>query len=298
MRHSAQKLAFPLVAVIFLASVAFAQSPQQSSNPPAQQPTNQPAPIDGPMPASPQAPKPTVPSVIRASSDLVRIDVEVTDKSGKPIKGLRADQFTVTDDGKREEISSFSYSDIEGIESAAAAEDKPIVVPVDNEGPNAPSADAISDQLRDRRLLVLFFDLTSMQSDDLTRAHDAAAKFVKEQMTKADIVAVVAFSSKLIVLANFTNDHATLDKAIPQLTSTSISDLSNPLYAAAENGEYDVQEYTGAAYTPDETEFNVFNTDPKLAAVEGLADVLGGIPGRKAMVEFTGGITQTGGEDP
>ena len=58
-----------------------------------------------------------------------------------------------------------------------------------------------------------------------------------------------------------------------------------------------MQEYTGAAYTPDETEFNVFNTDQKLAAVEGLANVLGGIPGRKAVVEFTGGITQTGEEN-
>ncbi len=297
MRHCTQKIASPLIVAIFLAAIGLAQSQQQSSNPPAPPSTNQSAPIAVPMPASPQVPKPTVPSVIRASSDLVRIDVEVTDKSGKPIKGLRADQFTVTDDGKRQEISSFSYSDIEGIESAAAAEDKPIIVPVDNQGPNAPSADAISDQLRDRRLIVLFFDLTSMQSDDLIRAHDAAAKFVKEQMTKADVVAVVAFSSKLIVLANFTNDHVTLDKAIGQLTATSISDLSNPLYAAAENGEYDVQEYTGAAYTPDETEFNVFNTDQKLAAVEGMANVLSAFPGRKALVEFTGGITQTGEEN-
>src|SRR3984885_9623421 len=297
MRHFAQKIASPLVAAILLAGIVLAQSQQQSSNSPSQPPTNQSAPIAVPMPASPQAPKPSVPSVIRASSDLVRIDVEVTDKSGKPIKGLREDQFIVTDDGKRQEISTFSYADIEGIESAATEDAKPIVVPVDNEGQNAPSADAISDQLRDRRLIVLFFDLTSMQSDDLIRAHNAAAKFVKEQMTKADVVAIVVFSSKLIVLANFTNDHTTLDKAIAQLTATSISDLSNPLYAAAENGEYDVQEYTGAAYTPDETEFNVFNTDQKLAAVEGLADVLGGIPGRKAMVEFTGGITQTGEEN-
>jgi VWFA-related protein len=297
MRDFTCKIACLLIVAILLAGIVLAQSQQQSSSPPAQPATNPSAPVAVPMPASPQAPKPTLPSVIRASSDLVRIDVEVTDKSGKPIKGLRVDQFTVTDDGKRQDISSFSYSDIEGIESAAAAEDKPIVVPVDNEGPNAPSADAISDQLRDRRLIVLFFDLTSMQSDDLIRAHDAAAKFVKDQMTKADVVAVVAFSSKLIVLANFTNDHATLDKAIAQLTSTSISDLSNPLYAAAENGEYDVQEYTGAAYTPDETEFNVFNTDQKLAAVEGMANVLGAFPGRKALVEFTGGITQTGEEN-
>jgi VWFA-related protein len=99
------------------------------------------------------------------------------------------------------------------------------------------------------------------------------------------------------VLANFTNDHAVLEKAISRLTETSSSDLSNPLYAAAANGEYDVQEYIGATFTPDETEFNVFNTDQKLAAVEGLANVLSGIPGRKALVEFTGGITQTGEEN-
>src|SRR5271155_2653106 len=236
-------------------------------------------------------------SVLRSSSDLVRIDVEVTDKSGNPIKNLTANQFTVSDEGKTQAITSFSYADIEAIETATADDAKPIVVAVDNEGPNSPSAGAISDALRDRRLIVLFFDLTSMQTDDLIRAHDAADKFVKQQMSKADVVAVIVFSTRLMVLANFTNDRNVLNKAIAQLTPDNSANLASPLYAAAANGEYDVQEYTGAAYTPDETEFNVFNTDQKLAAVEGLADVLGGIPGRKAMVEFTGGITQTGEEN-
>src|SRR3984957_3729262 len=236
-------------------------------------------------------------AVLRSSSDLVRIDVEVTDKSGKPIKGLTANQFTITDEGKPQAITSFSFADIEAIETATADESKPIVVAVDNDGPNSPSADAISDALRDRRLIVLFFDLTSMQTDDLIRAHDAADKFVKHQMTKADVVAVVVFSTRINVLANFTNDRTVLNKAIAQLTPDNSANLASPLYAAAANGEYDVQEDTGAAYTPDETEFNVFNTDQKLAAVEGLADVLGGIPGRKAMLEFTGGITQTGEEN-
>jgi VWFA-related protein len=287
--------------ILFAGSAPGQSQRQQSGNPPVQAPANSPAPIAVPMPAStpatPQSSKPAQAPPLRSSSDLVRIDVEVTDKSGKPIKGLRADQFTVTDDGKPQAISSFSYADIENIETAGADESKPIVVPVDNEGPNTPAAAEANDQLRDRRLIVLFFDLTSMQPDDLIRAHDAAKKFIKVQMTKADVVAVVAFSTKLTVLANFTNDRAMLDKAITQLTENSSSDLSNPLYAAAANGEYDVQEYTGAAFTPDETEFNVFNTDQKLAAVEGLANVLSGIPGRKAVVEFTGGITQTGEEN-
>src|ERR1700677_261939 len=301
MRKFARTIAPPLVVAFLVAGLALAQSPQQSANPSAQPSTNQSAPVAVPMPASvpgsPQSSKQSPVSVLRTSSDLVRIDVEVTDKSGKPIKGLRADQFVVTDNGKRQDISSFSYADIESIEAAGAEDAKPIVVPVDNDGPNAPSAEASSDQLRDRRLIVLFFDITSMQTDDLIRAHDAAQKFVKQQMTKADVVSVVAFSTRITVLANFTNDRATINKAIAQLTANSSSDLASPLYAAAENGEYDVQEYTGAAFTPDETEFNVFNTDQKLAAVEGLANVLGGIPGRKALVEFTGGITQTGEEN-
>lgn len=235
-------------------------------------------------------------AAIRTSSDVVRIDVEVTDKTGKAIKGLNAKQFTITDDGKGQKISTFSFSDIEKMETAGEIDAKPIVIPVD-----APVAsgvpDVVNEQTRDRRMMVLFFDLTSMQTDDMLRAHDAADKFVKQQISPADLVAVVTFSVRLSVLVNFTNDRAALEKAIAKLVPGAASSLGKPLSAAAQNGEYDVQEYNGAAYTADETEFNVFNTDQKLAAVEGLANVLAAIPGRKALIEFTGGITQTGEEN-
>src|ERR1700733_1202722 len=63
-----------------------------------------------PPPAPAQQPPQANPTfVLRAQSNVVRIDVAVTDGSGKPIKGLRADQFVVTDDGKQQKISSFSY---------------------------------------------------------------------------------------------------------------------------------------------------------------------------------------------
>jgi VWFA-related protein len=234
---------------------------------------------------------------IRAASDVVRIDVEVTDKSGKPVKGLTANQFTITDDGKPQKISTFAYSDIEKIEMAEPGDVKPVVVPVDAPTTSAGTADGLSEQTQDRRLMVLFFDLTSMQTDDIQRAHDAALKFVKQQMKPADLVAMVTFSVRLSVLVNFTNDRPALEKAIARLVPGALSTLGDPLAAAAQNGEADVQDYTGAAFTADETEFNVFNTDQKLAAVEGLANVLGAIPGRKAVIEFTGGITQTGEEN-
>jgi len=243
-------------------------------------------------------PPPNPVSRLRAQSNVVRIDVEVTDSSGKPIKGLGADQFEITDNGKVQKISTFTYSDIERLDTAGPDGAATLmVIPVDSSTSTANTSDAAMERVRDRRLIALFFDMTSMETDDIIRAHDAAEKFLKRQMSPADLVAVVTFSTRLAVLANFTNDRPTLEKAIAQLMPGAASQLASPLYAAAQNGEYDVQQDTGDAYTPDQTEFNVFNTDQKLEAVEGLVDVLAAIPGRKALVEFTGGITQTGEEN-
>jgi VWFA-related protein len=266
----------------------------QPSDPSPNQASQTPAAAHAPPPAT-QILQPGETSVIRTSSDLVRIDVEVTDGSGKPVRGLRADQFSITDDGQPQKVSIFSYEDIEAVETAGEENTAPIVVPVDSPTPAA--AQAAGDQVRDRRMLVLLFDMTSMATADLTRAHDAADQFVKQQMSKADLVAVVTFGSNLKVLANFTNDRPTLERAIARLIPGVSSQIAGPFYASAQSGESDVQQDTGAAYTPDETEFNVFNTDQKLEAIEGLANVLGAIPGRKAIIEFTGGITQTGEEN-
>jgi VWFA-related protein len=273
------------------------QARQQAAGPPsANQPSaNQPASSQPAAQSNSTQVPPSAQPVLRSSSDLVRIDVEVTDRSGKPVKGLKSDQFTITDDGQGQRISIFSYEDIEAVETASDIDTKPIVIAVDS--PSDAAAESAGEQARDRRMLVLFFDLTSLGPDDLIRAHDAAAKFVKQQMTKADLVSVVVFSSNLRVLSDFTNDHDKLNKAIAQLLPGVSSQLANPLYAAAQNGEYDVQQDNGAAFTADETEFNVFNTDQKLEAVESLANVLGVIPGRKSVIEFTGGITQTGEEN-
>jgi len=291
MNNAAHKSSIALLAAVLCLGAAGGQAQEQAKTPPAS--------ISSKPPQENQAgqgSKGAPSGPIHTSTDIVRIDVEVMDKSGKAIKGLRADQFTVMDDGKPQKISTFFYSDIEKVETAGKVDTKPIVIPVDAP-PTTTVPEGAADPTRDRRMMVMFFDLTSMQTDDILRAHDAAEKFVKQQISPADLVAVITFSVRLNVVVNFTNDRAALEKAIATLIPGVSSSLGEPLYAAAENGEYDVQEYTGAAYTPDETEFNVFNTDQKLAAVEGLANVLAGIPGRKALIEFTGGITQTGEEN-
>ena len=161
---------------------------------------------------------PTSASILQSTSEVVRIDIQVTDKSGKTIKGLKPAQFTITDDGKAQKISTFSYEDIEAIQTAANSEDsQPVVVAVDT--PRGTNPDTVSTATRDRRMLVLYFDLSSMQPDDLLRAHDAAVKFINTQMQKADLVSVVAYSTQLSTWSDFTNNHATLLKAISRLTA-------------------------------------------------------------------------------
>ncbi len=310
MNRTLQNLLVSLAIAAFAIAPAFAQSQpaprqlQTQSAPPAASqsstaaaPQNSPAYVPAPA-AKRQSQVPQRPArVLKSESNLVRIDVEVTDRSGKPIQGLKPDQFVVTDDGKPQKLSFFTYEDIQKIDQAGpqTANSKPIVVPVDS--PTPISAEEITNQTRDRRMLVLFFDMSSMSNEDLRRARISAEKFVADQMSPADLVAVVTYGNDLSVWCDFTNDKAKIQQALERLKPGASADLSQNAYAPAQEGEYDVSGYTGAAYTPDETEFNVFNTDQKLAALEGLSNVLADIPGRKNIIEFTSGITQTGEEN-
>jgi VWFA-related protein len=245
------------------------------------------------QPAAPSAP-PQVSAnqkgAIRASVNLVEVDVAVTDRDGKPLKGLRQDQFSIAEDGKDQKISAFDYYDVEKIEKAGAAESAPITIPIGS----VAAAEEVRQQVRDRRMIVLFFDLTSLQPNDLARSTLAAKQFLSKQMTAADLVGVVAFGNQLRVIADFTNDRDLLDRAVDALLPGKEAQLAALAAAASTGIDSAVTEETNAAFTADDTEFNAFNTDRKLAALESLAGLLRDIPGKKSVLQFTSGITQTG----
>jgi len=274
MRHG---LAFLLAALLATGS-ALAQQDLPAPNVPLPPP-----PVQAPVPAPPGA-------VIRATTTLILIDAEVTDKSGKPVRDLTQSDFTLYEDGKEQKIAHFDYQDIEKMETAGPEELKPVVVSL----AGAAAPETVQDRIRDRRLIVLFFDLTSLQPPDLLRSRQAALDFVHKQMTPADLVGVVAFGNQIKPLANFTNDKAALESAIAQLAPGMEGSLADMAPAPASDGSFDSSEDTSAAFTADDTEFNIFNTDRKLAAMQGLANVLRGVPGKKVVLQFTSGITQTG----
>ncbi len=59
---------------------------------------------------------PTFRSVI----DLVKVDVSVLDKDGRPLHGLSARDFTILEDGKPQQIQAFSGVDLAGPDGKAA----------------------------------------------------------------------------------------------------------------------------------------------------------------------------------
>jgi len=268
----------------------------QNAQPPAPRQQATPVPVNPRRgPAAPPAAVPRGKATIRSTVSLVEIDVQVIGRDGKPIKGLKQEQFSVTENGKPQKVSTFEFNDIEKIETAGKGKDvAPITIPLGS----VTSPEEIRTAAHDHRMIVLFFDMTSLEQEDLLRSTRAAEKYIREQMTPADLVGVVAFGNTLQVIANFTNDRDLLKQAVEALVPGHEAALAQMADAAtAADGEDAVTEDTGSAFTADDTEFNVFNTDRKLAAVEAICDVLGSIPGEKSLIQFTSGVTQTGEEN-
>ena len=248
--------------------------------------------------AAQQAPPPAASKgtvKFEASSQLVVLNVAARDKSGNSIEGLKAGDFTVTEDGKAQQIKVFEFQRLEG-ETLAAPELKARPAEAYGAAPsakpavNTPIAPAKAGEVKykDRRLLVLFFDQAGMPVADQLRAQQAALKFLNTQMTASDVVAVMSYTTDLNVLQDFTADRDQLVDVIRKKISIGENGMANG--STGDDSEGD----TGAAYTQDDTEFNIFNTDRKLAALETAVKMLASLPEKKALVYFASGMTKTG----
>jgi VWFA-related protein len=251
--------------------------------------------------------RPLIPSTggvkFGTSVQLVVVDVTAKDKSGKPIEDLTAKDFTITEDGKAQEIKFFKFQRLEEeILAEPSIAPKPAVPAEPAEKPAAPPVKSITAnqiapskpgevKYQDRRLMVLFFDMTSMPIQDQVRAQAAADKFLKTQITKSDLVAIMSFTNELKLLSDFTDDRDALQKTLKGLIVGEGSDLAVGVTDA------DDAEDNGDAFTADDNEFNIFNTDRKLGALESAAKMLGALSEKKALVYFASGVDRVGSDN-
>ena len=141
---------------------------------------------------------------------------------------------------------------------------------------------------KDRRLIAMYFDLTAMPPGDKVRALEAAQKFIRTQMTSVDLVSLMRYGgSSVDVLQDFTDDH---NKLLSILETLIVGENQQPDDTTNDSASGD----TGAAFGQDNGEFNLFNTDRQLSALQTAAKMLGRLSEKKVLVYFASGLTLHG----
>jgi VWFA-related protein len=230
---------------------------------------------------------------VRVESELMLVNITVKDKSGNILNNLKPENFTVLEDNKAQKVISFDIENIDAVANQDVAQSHPLTNP---QPPTQPGAAATSsnatDQFKDRRLIVLFFDLSAMQPDEIDRAVTSAEHYVDTQMAPADLVSIVSLGSSLLVNQDFTSDHELLKKQL-QAFSTG----SGQGFEEGTTGTTEGTPDTGQPFTADDTEYNIFNTDRRLEALRSVAEKLSHLQQKKSLIYFSSGMDRTGIEN-
>lgn len=151
-------------------------------------------PFAGPAPLLAQeTPGPQTPS-FRAGIDVVSLNVTVTDGTQRYVIDLTADDFSVYEDGIKQDITLFSRT-------------------------NLPTA------------LALLLDTSASMETKLPVAQEAASGFAR-RLRPQDLAEIISFDSRVVVRQAFTNSAAELEQAIRQTSAGGSTSLHNAIYIA------------------------------------------------------------------
>jgi VWFA-related protein len=230
--------------------------------------------------------------VLHVESELVLVNVTVRDKNGNFVQGLKPENFTILEDNKPQKIVSFDVENVDAIAASDVAQVRPLPGATSPPVPENKAPRPAASQYKDRRLIVLFFDLSAMEPDEIDHAVTSAEHYVDTQMAPADLVSIVSLGSSLLVNQDFTTDHALLKKQLQAFSSGSGQGFEEGTTGTTE-GTPD----TGQPFTADDTEYNIFNTDRRLEALRSVAEKLAYVQQKKSLIYFSSGMDRTGIEN-
>ena len=242
-------------------------------------------------------------AVFRSATSIVSVDVVVRDDSGAIVRGLTADDFTILEDGRPQKIQTFSFQEIV---------DRPVAAlragqragrgrgAAPRRGPARRRRAAAGSRLqrgrrigvRGRRLLVLLFDVSSMQPEDVQRAVESATTYAQRADDRR---------------RPRRRRHGRLDARRPDRfhgrtrrdpDGAAGAGLHRRHRGPARDGA-DRRHRGGGrrgrtTATADETGFETFNNDVRLRALKTLADTLAPIEQKKAILYFSAGMGRSG----
>ncbi len=252
--------------------------------------------------AEPQTKNQEADDVIKINSNLVSFDVTVKDKKGKPITNLKADDFTVTENGVPQKIEFFD-STLANSESHKESATTPTTVqpePV---------------RRVPRNVISLVMDAQTTEGAKLKYVRDGVTKYINERIQDSDSVALFAITGGLQLLQPFTQNKQKLVAAaersfgVSGVSKTaerrdleeSIATTRDQLAGAAAEDINTAAGGPAAAqvlmtrrileqYVQLRSALSVQQTRPILAGLAAICEGLRPIPGKKTLVMFSEGF--------
>jgi len=213
------------------------------------------------------------------------------------VKGLKPSDFTVLEDNKAQKIVSFDVESVDAVPTQSVAQAHAFGNALPQSGTAASQAVPVAnpnagDQFKDRRLIILFFDLSAMEPEEIERAVTSGENYIDKQMAPADLIAIVSLGSSLVVNQDFTSDHELLKKELQAFSAG-----SGQGFEEGTSGTTEGTQDTGQSFTVDDTEYNIFNTDRRLEALRSVAEKLAHVQQKKSLIYFSSGMDRTGIEN-
>lgn len=253
----------------------FAQSYASNTSPAPAQATTQNPELNGPS------------TVLKVKTRLVVVDVVAQNGKGQPVTDLKAEDFTLTEDDKPQQIRSFSFQQPGAQGSGERPRVQALAANIVTNLPQYQSSGPWN---------VLLVDALNTNLPNQAYMREEMVKFL-EKLPSGQQIAIYMLGSRLRLVQDFTSDPEVLKQAIRSLKGHTSGVLSNP---AGTSPETDLppgsianallssvpglraqllafqQEHTAA-----QTDFQVSLT---LKALNSLGRTLAGYPGRKNLI--------------
>jgi VWFA-related protein len=240
-----------------------------------------------------QAPTEAPGIMIRATTRLVVVDVVVTDKKGQPVPGLKAEDFTVEENGKTQKISVFVPPLVTNQKAPTPAPPGILSNHPENVGPAGIPT-------------VLILDASNSPFKDQAYARSQMLKYVVEQGQSGHPIAVLTLTDQLGVLQQFTSDPQVLITAIknlrpqeqilqPGAPAPESHGVADGPGTRASGGAISSSIALASAAVQAFTDLQVgYNLERRtlitIEAMKSLSRMLGGLPGRKNVVWLTASL--------
>lgn len=237
------------------------------------------------------APRPT-PEPLTFASDvrMIRLDVSVVDRAGRPVRGLMAEDFSILEDGKPVLLSVF-----EAIEDGALAT-------ASREAEGGIATLAVRSDAPGRRgpgqRIVIVADPSGLTAMQLARVREATSEFVTKQAREGDIVRLINLATREVWEGRIPDDRVRLS-SIGRKLSRHRSPFFTPGGSGdsiAEQIDLDMEAEVAESYSQSlrqERFLSRFARAGELLAVfDEILIQLSAIPGRKSLILISDGFPQ------